>query len=132
MPLTFVQTEAEMSPFLEMHGISKTFPGVKALSHVDLRLQAGEVHVIAGENGAGKSTLMKILTGVFHADPGGTIQVEGDDVMIKDPVGRDVGRPLDSRIRGNDSDRFGLIGYHSIGGTRRPSTLIAVVQRYFV
>ena len=81
-----------MAPFPEMHNISKTFPGVKALSHVDLRLQAGEVHVIAGENGAGKSTLMKILTGVFHADPGGTIQVEGHDVMIKDPVhARDLG-----------------------------------------
>ena len=75
-----------MTPFLEMHNISKTFPGVKALSHVDLPLQAGEVHVIAGENGAGKSTLMKIMTGVFHADPGGTIRVEGHDVMIKDPV----------------------------------------------
>ena len=75
-----------MSPFLEMRNISKTFPGVKALSHVDLQLQAGEVHVIAGENGAGKSTLMKIMTGVFHADPGGTIRVEGRDVLIKDPV----------------------------------------------
>ena len=75
-----------MTPFLEMRNISKTFPGVKALSHVDLQLQAGEVHVIAGENGAGKSTLMKILTGVFHADAGGTVRVEGRDVMIRDPV----------------------------------------------
>ena len=75
-----------MTPFLEMHNISKTFPGVKALKHVDLQLQAGEVHVLAGENGAGKSTLMKILTGVFHADPGGKILVEGNEVTIKDPV----------------------------------------------
>ena len=75
-----------MTPFLEMHGISKTFPGVKALKSVDLDLRAGEVHVIAGENGAGKSTLMKIMTGVLHADPGGVIRVEGHEVAIRDPV----------------------------------------------
>ncbi len=75
-----------MTPFLEMHGISKTFPGVKALNRVDLTLRAGEVHVIAGENGAGKSTLMKIMTGVLRADPGGVIRIEGKDTVIKDPV----------------------------------------------
>ncbi|KFE36030.1 sugar ABC transporter ATP-binding protein [Thioclava atlantica] len=75
-----------MTPFLEMTGISKTFPGVKALDHVDLQLRAGEVHVLAGENGAGKSTLMKIMTGVLRADPGGVIEVEGEPVTIKDPV----------------------------------------------
>ena len=75
-----------MSPFLEMHNISKTFPGVKALDRVDLMLNRGEVHVLAGENGAGKSTLMKIMTGVFRADPGGIIRVEGEDVIIRDPV----------------------------------------------
>jgi ABC-type sugar transport system ATPase subunit len=75
-----------MVPFLEMHNISKTFPGVKALNHVDLKLYAGEVHAIAGENGAGKSTLMKIMTGVFKADPGGTISIEGEPVEIRDPI----------------------------------------------
>lgn len=75
-----------MTNFLEMHGISKTFPGVKALNKVDLKLARGEVHVLAGENGAGKSTLMKIMTGVYRADPGGVITVEGQEVVIKDPV----------------------------------------------
>jgi len=75
-----------MKPFLEMHGISKTFPGVKALNRVDLQLRLGEVHVIAGENGAGKSTLMKIMTGVIRADAGGEIRVDGQDVVIRDPV----------------------------------------------
>lgn len=75
-----------MTPFLEMHGISKTFPGVKALNRVDLHLRPGEVHVLAGENGAGKSTLMKIMTGVYKADPGGVIRVDGQDTVIRDPV----------------------------------------------
>ncbi len=75
-----------MSLFLEMRGITKTFPGVKALDQVDLLLLRGEVHVVAGENGAGKSTLMKIMTGVYKADPGGVIKVDGQVVTIKDPV----------------------------------------------
>jgi ribose transport system ATP-binding protein len=75
-----------MTAFLEMHGISKTFPGVRALDRVDLLVRQGEVHALAGENGAGKSTLMKILTGVTHADPGGSIMIEGQPVTIRDPV----------------------------------------------
>jgi len=75
-----------MSSFLEMHQISKTFPGVRALDHVDLSVRQGEVHAVAGENGAGKSTLMKIMTGVTKADPGGSILIEGRPVEIRDPV----------------------------------------------
>ncbi len=75
-----------MAYFLEMHGISKTFPGVKALNRVDLQLSRGEVHVLAGENGAGKSTLMKIMTGVYRADAGGRILVDGKEIVIRDPV----------------------------------------------
>ncbi len=55
---------------LEMRGISKTFPGVKALDDVQLLLKAGEVHALMGENGAGKSTLMKILMGIYTKDSG--------------------------------------------------------------
>ena len=73
-----------MTPFLEMRGISKTFPGVKALDRVDLSVRLGEVHAIAGENGAGKSTLMKILTGVNAADHGGAIRVNGEETVIRD------------------------------------------------
>ncbi len=75
-----------MTPFLEMHGISKTFPGVKALTGVDLSVRQGEVHTIAGENGAGKSTLMKIMTGVFAADAGGVIRIDSEPVVIQNPV----------------------------------------------
>lgn len=55
---------------LEMRGITKTFPGVKALSDVSMTVRRGEVHSICGENGAGKSTLMKVLSGVYQADVG--------------------------------------------------------------
>jgi ribose transport system ATP-binding protein len=75
-----------MQPFLEMHNVSKTFPGVRALNRVDLELRRGQVHAVAGENGAGKSTLMKIMTGVLRADPGGRILLEGQPVEINDPV----------------------------------------------
>ena len=50
---------------LEMRGITKTFPGVKALSDVNFAVHRGEIHAICGENGAGKSTLMKVLSGVY-------------------------------------------------------------------
>ena len=73
-----------MTPFLEMRGISKTFPGVKALNRVDLSVRLGEVHAIAGENGAGKSTLMKIMTGVNAADHGGVIRINGEETIIRD------------------------------------------------
>jgi ABC-type sugar transport system ATPase subunit len=75
-----------MSPFLEMHGISKTFPGVKALGGVDLVIEVGEVHAIAGENGAGKSTLMKIMTGAIAADRGGVILINGVPTTIANPT----------------------------------------------
>ena len=84
-PPVLFQAGAFMTPFLEMHAISKSFPGVKALNRVDLAVRLGEVHAIAGENGAGKSTLMKIMTGVYKADSGGTIQIDGQPVLIRDP-----------------------------------------------
>ena len=55
---------------LSMRDISKTFPGVKALQHVDFTLRKGEIHALMGENGAGKSTLIKVLTGVHSLDGG--------------------------------------------------------------
>ncbi|MBS0559499.1 MAG: sugar ABC transporter ATP-binding protein [Proteobacteria bacterium] len=69
-----------------MRGISKTFPGVKALNSVELRAWGGEVLALMGENGAGKSTLMKILSGAYQADPGGQIMIDGAPVSIADPI----------------------------------------------
>jgi ribose transport system ATP-binding protein len=76
----------EPAPILEMSGISKTFPGVRALSNVSLTVYPGEIHALMGENGAGKSTLMKILSGAYQADPGGEIRISGQPVTIDGPL----------------------------------------------
>ncbi|MFJ8049726.1 sugar ABC transporter ATP-binding protein [Streptomyces luteogriseus] len=76
---------AEPRPVLEMTGIVKEFPGVRALSGVDFRLFPGEIHALMGENGAGKSTLIKVLTGVHSLD-GGTITLDGKAVRIGSPL----------------------------------------------
>src|SRR5690348_17298612 len=69
-----------MDAILEMREITKTFPGVKALSNVNLSVKAGEIHGIVGENGAGKSTLMKVLSGVYpHGSYDGEIHYAGEE-----------------------------------------------------
>ncbi|KKB10907.1 ABC transporter ATP-binding protein [Devosia geojensis] len=69
---------------LEMRGITKTFPGVKALQDVNLDVVEGEIHAIVGENGAGKSTLMKVLSGVYpHGSYEGEVVFEGNECHFK-------------------------------------------------
>ncbi|MEQ1944449.1 multiple monosaccharide ABC transporter ATP-binding protein [Mesorhizobium sp. VNQ89] len=83
---------------LEMRGITKTFPGVKALQDVNLTVRSGEIHAVVGENGAGKSTLMKVLSGVY---PHGTY--EGDIHFL----GKEC------RFSGiHDSEREGIVIIH--------------------
>jgi putative multiple sugar transport system ATP-binding protein len=83
---------------LEMRGITKTFPGVKALSNVNLTVEEGEIHAVVGENGAGKSTLMKVLSGVY---PSG------------DYEGQIVFRGQECHFKGiHDSERMGIVIIH--------------------
>lgn len=70
---------------LELKKINKAFPGVKALTDVDLELRKGEVLALVGENGAGKSTLMKILSGAYKKDSG-SIFFDGKEVEIQSPI----------------------------------------------
>ncbi|GAA2357293.1 sugar ABC transporter ATP-binding protein [Streptomyces cuspidosporus] len=68
-----------------MSGITKSFPGVRALDGVDLDVQAGEVHCLLGQNGAGKSTLIKVLAGAHQPD-GGVIRWRGEPVTLRSPI----------------------------------------------
>ncbi len=75
-----------MSEFLlEMKGVCKQFPGVKALDHAQLQLKPGHVHALMGENGAGKSTLMKCMFGIYKMDEG-QIFINGEPATITDPM----------------------------------------------
>ena len=74
----------EDTPLLEMRGITKDFPGVRALDHVHLTVRRGTVHALMGENGAGKSTLMKCLFGIYEKDAGDVL-LEGRPVEFKSP-----------------------------------------------
>lgn len=69
---------------LELKGITKIFPGVKALDNVHFQLKQGEIHALMGENGAGKSTFIKVITGVHQAEEG-EIFINGEKVEIKNP-----------------------------------------------
>lgn len=75
-------TTDQHQEILRTEGLSKFFPGVKALDNVDFSLRRGEIMALLGENGAGKSTLIKALTGVYHADRG-TIWLEGQPISPK-------------------------------------------------
>jgi ribose transport system ATP-binding protein len=93
--LTVSETQARDGcvPRLGVERLSKTFGPARVLKHVGLRVAPGELHGLVGQNGCGKSTLVKILTGVYAPDPGGSIAVDGRPLSL--PV-----RPLDSRAAG--------------------------------
>ncbi|MFJ9811879.1 sugar ABC transporter ATP-binding protein [Streptomyces sp. NPDC101158] len=74
----------EPPPLLTMSGITKSFPGVRALDGVDLEVRPGEVHCLLGQNGAGKSTLIKVLAGAHQPD-GGRITWRGEPVRLRSP-----------------------------------------------
>lgn len=97
---------------LEMRNITKTFPGVKALDNVNLKVEKGEIHALVGENGAGKSTLMNVLSGIY---PYGTY--EGD--IIYDGQVCKFDKISDSEEKGIViiHQELALIPYMSIGET---------------
>ena len=81
----FAPAEAETAaPVLALENVTKTFPGVRALSGVSLELRAGEVTALVGENGAGKSTIVKVLTGIHRPD-GGAIRIDGKPAAFAAP-----------------------------------------------
>jgi ribose transport system ATP-binding protein len=84
-PLSGVSRTNAERPLLEMTGIRKAFPGVKAISSGSFDLRAGEIHALVGENGAGKSTLIKVLTGVHRSDAG-QITLNGTQVSFSSPL----------------------------------------------
>jgi putative multiple sugar transport system ATP-binding protein len=87
-----------MNNILEMRGIKKIFPGVKALDNVNLVVRSGEIHAVVGENGAGKSTLMKVLSGVYpYGSYSGDIFYQAEERQFKDIA---------------DSEKIGIIIIH--------------------
>ena len=117
-----------MTTLLEMRSITKTFPGVKALDQVNLKVEQGEIHAICGENGAGKSTLMKVLSGVYPAGSyEGEIHYDGKKAEFKDiRSSEDVGIIIihqelalipqlsiaENIFLGNERARNGVINWH--------------------
>ena len=83
-PDVSTQTASDVAPLLSLAGITKTFPGVRALSEVSLKLYPGKVTALVGENGAGKSTVVKVLTGIYQPDAG-EIRLGGQPVRFPAP-----------------------------------------------
>ena len=75
----------ETVPILELKNISKSFPGVKALKQLNLKIESGKVHILVGENGAGKSTLIKIINGMYTPDEG-NVFFQGNKVVRHTPA----------------------------------------------
>ena len=80
--------QASAPPAVELRNISKVFGTNRALDQVDLTINQGEVLGLLGQNGSGKSTLVKILSGVYDPEPGGSLKVGGEDVPLPLPPGQ--------------------------------------------
>jgi ribose transport system ATP-binding protein len=80
------------TPSIEISGLSKTFPGQRALIDVNMEVRAGEIHALLGQNGSGKSTLIKVLAGIYTPDAGAVVRVCGEELPL--------GSPRDSRRMG--------------------------------
>ena len=131
----------EQPIILEMRGITKEFPGVKALDNVSLTVRAAEIHSICGENGAGKSTLMKVLSGVYpHGTYSGEILFQGEPVRFKDIKSSEhagiviIHQELalipelsitENLFLGNEPTKRGIIDW--VGAKRRAAELLARV-----
>jgi len=87
-----VSASATNTSALRVRGLSKTFPGVRAVREVDLDVAAGSVHALLGHNGCGKSTLIKVLAGVHAPDPGSEVWIDGEELQL--------GRPDDAERKG--------------------------------
>jgi ribose transport system ATP-binding protein len=116
-----------VAPTLELRGISKTFPGVKALDNVSFPVWGGEIHMLCGENGAGKSSLMKVLCGAYVADAGEMFH-NGEKIEIKST--------LDARKFGIAVifQEFSLVPYLSVAqniylGREFPGKLPGIIDR---
>ena len=111
----------EHDVLLKMEGISKSFPGVKALDNVSLTVHKGTVHALMGENGAGKSTLMKCLFGMYNKDRG-NIYLEGKEINFKsskealDNGVAMVHQELNQALKRSVMDNLWLGRYPTIGG----------------
>ncbi len=111
----------QQNVLLKMEGISKSFPGVKALDKVSLEVHAGTVHALMGENGAGKSTLMKCLFGIYSKDEG-RIYLDGREVNFKNSKEAlengvaMVHQELNQALKRSVMDNIWLGRYPTIGG----------------
>ena len=120
----------EQQALLEMRGISKEFPGVKALDNVSLTVRAGTVHALMGENGAGKSTLMKCLFGIYRKDAG-TIMLDGKEVSFrssKEALENGVAmvhQELNQALTRSVQDNLWLGRYPKVGGIMVSESIMA-------